>query len=309
MGSPRVGIVILNWNRPAHTMACLRSLEQLAYPSCEVVVVDNGSAGDSVAAIRRGFPAVDVIENGHNLGFAGGNNVGIAHLLRRGADYVFLLNDDTEVASDLLETLIEVSERDPAIGILGPKICYFSQANVIWSAGGTIDRYGQPSHRRWGEVDDGSPEAVQDVDYVTGCAMLVKRAVVEKAGKLDERFFAYYEEAEWCTRARRLGFRVVYVPGGRVWHKIAQATRDHSGYYLYLMARNRLLYLKCSGASPWIILLTTASLLRTAASWSVRPRHKDMRPFAGIILRGVLDFNRGRFGPPPPLPQPNGGKW
>lgn len=295
---PRVGIVILNWRRPKDTLACLGSLARLDYPSFEIVVVDNGSGDGSPALIRERFPHVGMIENGCNLGFAAACNVGIGEVLRHGVDYVLLLNEDTEVAPDLVDILVRVAEADPTIGILGPKIYYYDQTDRIWSAGGQVGRFGIPQHRCVDEVDQSAPDWVRDVDYVTGCAMLVRRQVIDLVGMLDERFFAYYEETEWCARARRAGFRVVYVPDARMWHKIKMADRTASHSYLYLMARNRLLYLRCRGAHPGTILVASADVLRTAASWWLRPKHRAMRPFAGTLVRGVLDFVAGRFGPP-----------
>lgn len=298
---PRVAIVILNWKRPDHTLACLGSLARLDYPpgQVEIIVVDNGAPQGTPEVIRQRFPAVTLIENARNLGFAAGSNVGIAEAVRRGVDYVFLLNDDTEVAGSLLRSLVARGESDPAIGILGPKIYYFDEPRVIWSAGGQVGPRGDSCHRRVDQLDRGEPEAATDVDYVTGCAMLVKRQVIEAVGALDDRFFAYFEETEWCARARRVGYRVVYEPAGHVWHKIAPTERGRSRFYLYLMARNRLLYLKASGASGWMIGRAGASLLRTAASWRLRARHREMRPFAGALVLGVRDFLLGRYGAPP----------
>ena len=295
----RVGIVVLNWKKLDDTLACLESLRQLDYPAFEVVVVDNGSADGSPALIRDRFGGVTLIENSRNLGFAAGNNVGIRHLLRRGVEYVLLLNNDTIVTSELLRVLVEYAEADPEIGILGPKIYYHREANIIWSAGGTLSPTGEPRHLRVGETDNGSPESVRDVDYVTGCAILIKRHVVEQIGLLDERFFIYFEEAEWCARARRAGFRVVYVPQARMWHKIDMGERRYSRRYTYFMTRNRLLYLRLKGATPWIMCLASLALLRTAVGWSLRPRHLEMRGLSGAVVRGLGDFLIGRFGEPP----------
>lgn len=281
-------------------MACLESLRRLDYSSHEVVVVDNGSGDGSIELIKQRFPSVTTIENGRNLGFATGCNVGITQLLRGGIDYVLLLNDDTEVAAGSLTHLVEVAESDPRIGIVGPKICYYGRPEAIWSAGGAIDEYGAARHRRVDEVDEHDADEVQDVDYVTGCALLIKRKAIESIGLMDDRFFAYFEEAEWCARARRQGFRVVYVPRARVWHKVESADSRYSWNYIYLMTRNRLLYLKCTGAEPWRMALATADLLRTAASWSLKPKHKHMRPYSSALTRGIRDFVVGHFGPPPP---------
>ena len=300
--SPRVGVVVLNWRRPDDTIACLASLREQDYPSCDVIVIDNGSPDGSPAAIRGRFPDVVLIENDRNLGFAGGSNVGIRHAVDHGADYVLLLNDDTVVAPDMLRTLVSIAESDPRIGIVGPKIFYYEPPDVVWSAGGTVDGLGRARHIGVDRRGDGTPDAARDVDYVTGCALLVKRGVVDRIGMLDERFFAYFEETEWCARARRAGFRVVCVPGARMWHKIEPTARGHSRAYLYLMSRNRLLYLGCCGARPWIVVSAILDLLRTAASWYLRPRHREMRPFSSSLVRGVGDFMVGRFGAPPARP-------
>jgi GT2 family glycosyltransferase len=295
---PRVAVVILNWRRPELTATSLESLARSDYPAWSAIVIDNGSGDNSVALLRERFPNATVLENGRNLGFAAGNNSGIVHAMATGFDYVLLLNDDTEVAPDLIRTLVEVAESDPRIGMIGPKILYADPPNVIWSAGGTVSRLGVSRHLRVDEVDAGEDGTVVDVDYATGCAVLVRRRVVEQVGALDERFYMYYEETEWCARARRAGFRVVYAPRARVWHKIAPNARSGAPFYHYLMTRNRLLYLRASGASVWTIGLAMLEILKTATMWSIRPKYRQARPFAGALFRGVFDFARGRFGRP-----------
>src|SRR5262249_3506361 len=149
-----VAIVLLNWNGTEDTLACLRSLGQLEYGNATVTVVDNGSTDGAPERIRARFPGVGLIENGRNLGFAGGNNVAIPPSVDAGADYVLLLNNDTEVAPDMLSRLIDVAERDPSVGIVGPKILYYDLPDTIWSAGGMIDAYGQPGHAGADQPDD-----------------------------------------------------------------------------------------------------------------------------------------------------------
>jgi GT2 family glycosyltransferase len=299
---PHVSIILLNWNQPEFTLACLESLDHVEYPSFDVIVVDNGSVDNSVPLIRQRFPGVTLLENPENLGFAGGNNVGIQHALERGADYLLLLNNDTEVAPNMLRALVDVGEAEPGVGALGPKIYYYDHSNVIWSAGGAIDRFGEPSHLLENTVDEGLPDRVQDVDYVTGCAFMVKRRVVEAVGALDPRFFIYFEETEWCARIRRAGFRITYVPQARMWHKISMEARTTSRRYLYLMTRNRLLYLRLSNAGLVTIAGAAADLLRTALSWSLKPQHRAMRQYSTALVRGIADFAVGRFGAPPARP-------
>ena len=298
--APRVGVVVLNWRRPREILACLASISEQDYPSYEIVVVDNGSANGSVEVIQRQFPAIGVIENGRNLGFAAGSNVGIDYLVRRGADYVLLLNDDALCDPDVLHRMVELAEAEPDIGMLGPTIFYADvPGNIIWSAGGSIDRLGRARHLQENEISDGPLPPPQDVDYVTGCALLIRSGVIATVGLLDERFFAYWEEVEWCARVRAAGYRVVHLPAARVWHGIRQVDRETSEFYQYLMTRNRLLYLECAGDRWTAVALAGLDILRTSLSWRLKPRHRAMRPYSLTLLRAVWDYTFRRFGPPP----------
>lgn len=299
---PRVTIIVLNWNGLNDTLDCLESLGQLDYQNCEVVVVDNGSVDGSVSVIREWFPGVTMIENGENLGYAGGNNVGLRYAMVQGADYAFLLNNDTVVDPAFLRILVDAAEADPAIGIAGPTIYYHERPDVIWSAGGAID-WQQGSTRMVGldERDEGQfGQVPRRVDFVTGCAMLVRRAVLEQAGLLDERFFAYYEETEWCVRATRAGFKIVHIPLSHIWHKISPAAQADSPLVHYYMTRNRLLFLKATraGLRAWLHTLF-AEYLRILMSWSLRPRWRGKRQQQRAMVRAIGDAWRGRWGRQP----------
>jgi GT2 family glycosyltransferase len=297
--APHVTIIVLNWNGKDDTLACLESLEQMTYPNYEVLIVDNGSGDDSVAAISARFPHRPVVETGANLGYAGGNNVGLRHALAQGADYALLLNNDTLVAPDFLEHLVGATQADPTIGVAGPTIYYHEQPDLIWSAGGAIDwRRGETWMVALNTPDSGQLGAgPRPVDFVTGCALLVKRAVMEQVGLLDERFFVYYEETEWCARAGRAGFKIVHVPQAQVWHKIPLDARDSSPTVQYYMTRNRLLFLKATGAGwrTWGYVLF-AEYLRRLISWSIKPRWRGKKRHRHMMLRAIADAFRGRWG-------------
>lgn len=296
---PRVMIIVLNWNGLADTLECLESLAHLDYPAYEVVVVDNGSTDGSVEAIRVRFPRVTLIETGENLGFAGGNNVGLRYALKLGADYALLLNNDTVVAPDFLRLLVQTAEADPAAGIAGPTIYYYDQPRVIWSAGGAIDwQRGQTWMMDVNERDVGQfGQEPRQVDFVTGCALLVKRAVLERGGLLDERFFVYYEETEWCVRTRRAGFKIVHVPPAHIWHKISPAAQADSPLIHYYMTRNRLLFLRVIGVG-WKVWLHTlfAEYLRTLISWSVKTKWRHKQEQRRMMMQAIGDAWRGRWG-------------
>lgn len=225
-GQPRVTVVILNWNGKALTLDCLKSLESVSTPNVAWVVVDNASADGSVEAIREAYPErAKIIVNDSNLGFSQGNNVGVRHALEADADYVLLLNNDTVVDPGLIDSLIAPMVADPGIGITGPKIYYYTPRDQIWSAGGEVFlSRGTARHIGIRQKDHGQFDERKDVDYVTGCALMVRREVVEAVGMLDPSYQAYFEDADWCMRARGAGFRIVYVPEGKVWHKISAST-------------------------------------------------------------------------------------
>lgn len=295
----RVVIIILNWNGWADTLACLASLAHLDYPSYKVVVVDNGSSDNSVVAIRAAYRHTTLIEAGDNLGYVGGNNLGLKHARAIGADYALLLNNDTEVSPDFLGLLVEAAEADPAIGIVGPTICYFDRPNVIWSAGGAIDwRRGHTRMIGLNEVDRAQfGKMPRLVDFVTGCALLVKMPLIEQVGPLDPRFFAYYEETEWCVRAACAGFKVLHVPEARVWHKISSAAREASPQVHYYMTRNRLLFLELcgGGVASWLNTLFL-DYGRRLASWTLKPKWRDKAAQRNAVLQAILDYGRRRFG-------------
>lgn len=295
---PRVTVVVLNWNGLGDTLECLESLAGLDYPRYRVLVVDNGSTDGSPVAIRQRFPDVEVIETGENLGYAGGNNVGLRYALAQGADYVLLLNNDTVVAPDMLRWLVEAAEKDPRVGVAGPMIYYHDQPEVVWSVGGGIDwRRGQTWMIGLDEPDDGRfGTEPREVDFITGCAMLVRAAALREAGLLDERFFLYYEEVEWCVRIRRAGYRIIHVPAAKMWHKISPQAQSDSPLVHYYMSRNRLLFLWLTGAGTRAWLHTLADDLRTLLAWSLRPRWRHKGPQRRAMVRAIADAGRGRWG-------------
>jgi len=298
MNFPRVAIVVLNWNGRDDTLDCLASLSRLDYPAYEVVVVDNCSCDDSAIIIHAAYPHVTLITTGDNLGYVGGNNVGLEHAKAIGADYALLLNNDTEVAPNFLSLLVETAEENPAVGIVGPMIYYFDHPDVIWSAGGGID-WGQGNTWMMGlnEEDQGQfGKKPRPVDFVTGCALLVKMSLVEHVGLLDPRFFAYYEETEWCVRTARAGFKILHVPQAKIWHKISPAVREASPQVHYYMTRNRLLFLKLAGAGTMAWLGTLFSCGRTLLSWTLKPRWRHKAAQRQAMVQAIVDYARGRFG-------------
>jgi GT2 family glycosyltransferase len=267
---PLVYVIVLSWNGKNDTLQCLASLQQLTYPNARIVVVDNASGDGTVDAIRLAFPNTEVIVNTSNLRFAGGNNVGISRSIERGAEYVLMLNNDTVVDAEFLSHLVEVAENNKQIGIVGPKIYYFDDPKRIWFAGGLIKWWrGRVTHVGIREVNNGRYDVTMEVDYITGCCMLIKRKVIETIGMLDEQYHIYGEDADLCIRASRVGYRSVYVPSSRVWHKLSASTKGHLSWFknwnklksqLRLMARYARWYhwLTIPVAMPVDIMLSAA---------------------------------------------------
>lgn len=296
--SPKVAIIILNYNGLVDTLACLESLEQLEYSNYETVLVDNGSSDGSVVAVRRAYPRVMIMETGENLGYAAGNNVGLQYMLASDAAYALLLNNDTVVAPNFLAQLVDTAQTDPLIGVAGPTIYYFDQPDTIWSVGGAIDwDRGQTGMLGLDQPDTGQfGQDPRPVDFVTGCALLVKRQVLEEAGLLDARFFMYFEETEWCTRIRRAGYHIIHVPSSKIWHKIKPGQQHRSPRVHYYMTRNRLLFLRAARAPLMTWGYVFLENLRTLLSWSIRPKWRHLRSQRGIMVKAMRDFWLARFG-------------
>lgn len=191
MRTQKVFIIVLNWNGYEVTRDCLESLQKVAYANFKVIVVDNGSIDSSPERLRKEFRGLTVIENRKNLGFTGGNNVGIRYALEHGTDYILLLNNDTVVAPTFLSELVGVAESDERIGILNPKIYYFDLPETIWYAGGTFSMLrGFARHIGHRQVDKPRYNKRREVTFVSGCAFFVKAGVVRQVGLLDEHFSA-----------------------------------------------------------------------------------------------------------------------
>lgn len=295
---PRVSIVLLNWNQPDLTAACLETLEKLTWPDVEVIVVDNGSVDDSVERLRRDFPWAVLVESPTNLGFTGGNNLGIE---RATGAWVLLLNNDTEVPADVLEPLMEVALANPDVGALSPKLRFFDRPDTLqYAGGGGFDLWtGRGAGwRGFGEVDEGQFDAVEEAWSAHGAAFLVRREVLDQVGPLHDDFFIYYEELDWSVRIREAGWRVLFVPGSVVFHKESMTTGKKSPFKTYFMNRNRILFVRRHGRRRHRAFFTAWTLGAVLPTHLGRHLREGRRDLATALVRGLRDGFLGR----PPAP-------
>lgn len=227
---PTVFIVVLNFNGKDTLNGCLSSLYQSDYPEFEVVVVDNDSKDGSFEQAKQFFSRAHFIKNDTNLGFAKGNDVGIRFALEKFADYVFILNNDAFVEKTTLSILIQTMKRNPNIGIASPLI--FSANNKIWFAGGKINWLKMKAFHLY-EVPSVSPYATE---YITGCSMLVKKEVFKKIGLFDERFFLYYEDADFSVRAKKAGFDLCIIPEAHLQHLEQSSNKNAAKLYWLVLS-------------------------------------------------------------------------
>lgn len=292
----KVYVIVLNWNGKEDTVECLESLRSTEYDNYQVVLVDNGSEDDSVKTVKENFPEVEIVETGKNLGFAGGNNVGINYAIEKGAEYVFLINNDTTVNSKYLEKLVEVAESNPQIGLAGSKIFYQQEPDTIWFAGGKINWLkNKGEHIGLNQKDSPEYNKTKEVDYLTGCALLIKKEVIEKIGVLAEDYFLYYEDTDYSLRAKNAGYKIIYVPESVIYHKVSRSTKPGSAKYIYYHTRNGLVNAQRNGnfkVRIAIYLFAFWLFIKQIVKLFIPSK----REWAVAVLRGEKDFLLGKMG-------------
>ena len=240
---PAVSVIIVNYNGLPHLKECLDSLRRQTFEDFEIVLVDNASADDSVRFVKSNYAEVTVIENLKNLGYGGGNNVGIK--ASRGK-YLALLNNDTRVDARWLQRLVETAEEDETIGMCASKILNYYHQDIIDNTGLLMYRDGIGRGRGRLEKDIGQYDSEGEVFFPSGCAGLYKKEMLDEIGPLDEDFFLYVEDVDIGLRGRIAGWRCVYVPDAVVYHKYSATTEPYSPLKAYLVERNRIwVVIKC----------------------------------------------------------------
>lgn len=244
---PKVSIIILNWNGKEDTIECLESLKHITYPNYEILLVDNGSTDGSIDYFREKYSEIEIIDNGKNLGFAEGNNVGIRKVMEHEVGYILLLNNDTVVDPEFLGELVKVAENDSKIGVVGPKIIsYYNPSKIsvynnkfnLWTGNFSITS---------NLIGDRKTDRNKEVDHITGCCMLVRAEVIRNVGIFNPDYFLYWEETDWCFRIRQSRYKIFYAPKSKIWHKIGSSSGSSLSFYYF--SRNLFLFMK-QNATP-----------------------------------------------------------
>lgn len=288
--SPFVLVLTLTWNQKDDTLHCLSSLLKMQYPNYSIVLIDNGSEDGTVEAVSNQYPEVIILQNKDNLGFPGGFNVGLRYALHEKCDYIFMINNDTEVASDLLDKLMRHAKQTK-VGMLSPKIYFYDDPKRIWSVGAMRHPLTFEMTKKGDfEMDKGQWNEVLDRDYLVGCALLIKRVMLVEVGLFDEGYFPiYYEDMDLSLRAKMAGYRLLLVPQARMWHKVsAAAGGSGSPRERYLMARNSIRFFrKHVHGWRWLIVLPyrLGSGVKTVVKLLLLKRPES----AAAYIRGILD--------------------
>ncbi len=243
MKKPLISVIALNYNQTPVTCEFLESLKKVTYDQLEVIVVDNASKEDPTEAITRTYPEVKLIRSDKNLGFTGGNNLGIraSH-----GEYIFIVNNDTEVTENIFEKLLEPFQKDATVGMVSPKIYYYHHPQVIQYAGFTpVNPFtGRNSAVGNKEVDKGQHDQPGYTSYAHGAAMMVSREVIEKVGMFPDIFFIYYEELDWSSQVTQAGYTIFYQPEAHLYHKESITMGKESAIKAYYHNRNRILFMR-----------------------------------------------------------------
>jgi GT2 family glycosyltransferase len=302
LAQPLVGIVVITWNGRHAVRRCLRSLQRIDYPRYRICVVDNGSLPELVSGLKAEFPGVDTVRVEENRGYAAGCNAGLAWAKREGAHHALLLNDDTTVDAALLQHLVGRCQERSNRAIVAPLILEMRLPGVIWSAGGRIRMpWFKADHIGFGETDTGTKD-VRHVEWASGCALLVPMQVLDSIGPLDERYFLYLEDVDWCLRARSQGFDIVMEPRARVWHEVSSSVSriDERNVRYYAYRNYYLLAFSHSGplGRIWFTLHLGATLFKIAVRQALFPAYRRSSWYHART-RAIFDFLRRRFGKAP----------
>jgi GT2 family glycosyltransferase len=296
---PVVGVILLNWNGLRDTQECVQSLLESSYSSLEIYIVDNASLNNEAETLKHQFPDVHVLPQTQNLGFCKGNNVGISKAVEDGAEYILVLNNDTIVPADTVDKLVSTFVEMPHAGAISPVILVHPSEEQVWFARAEWD-YSRaqfslnPEKSNYAELKN---KATWRSEFAVGCCLLTSSKIFTEVGLLDERYFAYYDEADWCSRLEKKGYLSFVTSSTLIYHKVSQSTPGPVS--TYLMARNRLLWMKENlsfyNRMRSFTYLGKEFIWHILNNWGI-VKGGYTRQHSKAFLWGWLDFRLGRFG-------------
>ncbi|MBU1111010.1 glycosyltransferase family 2 protein [Patescibacteria group bacterium] len=298
---PSVAIITINLNLKRLTESFIDEVEKQSYPSFHLYIIDNGSLKEQKIDDKSlQAPWLTYHQLDKNTGFTGGNNKGIELALKDGHKFIWLVNNDTSLELDCLEKLVDCLGQNPQVGIVGPKILYENPPDIIWFAGGKINwknpfPYTVCTHIGERIKDKGQFNESKEVDFITGCSMLIRREVLEKIGRLDDDYFAYFEDSDFCLRAKNAGWMSNYCPQAIMRHQVGALSGVTSPRSSYYQIRNSLLFVTRWGTLSSQFLAYLNAVIITFKN-IIKLLIPAKRAFARAQLRAVFDFARRRFG-------------
>lgn len=300
-----VYIILINYQGWADTIECVESLQKSTYQEFRVVIVDNQSPDGSVAILSRHFkqePKVKIISNNQNSGFSGGNNLGIEYAVKMGAQYIWLLNNDTVVDPNSLQQLVDYAKSAAKV-LFGGRVYLFGQKEKLWFAGGTVNWWkGRARHI---DEDHNSARAFfttpQQTEWISGCSMFARAEVFAKC-RLDERYFLYFEDVDYAVKLRKAGISLMVVPDGNVWHKNSSTMKKMNGINVYYGTRNNMIFMKRHAKWRYKVYFFPYFTIRTFIIGfrqflkGLAKNDDSLKTRGKYFIKGISDFYLGREG-------------
>jgi len=302
MNQPLVCVIILNWNGLEDTLECIESLKKITYSNYKIVIVDNASKNHEVLSLRNSCSQdIDIILNEENYGYTGGNNVGMEYALKKyDPEFILILNNDIIIDPDFLSQMVNAARSSPSIGIVGAKVYYRRYPILIQAVGAGINMYlGKSYHIGGMQLDKGQYDIQEKVGYVIGCCMLINSRVIDIIGLLDEQYFCYWDDSDYCVRCQKAGYDVVYAPLAKVWHKNpiklkllerSQNRGSRSVLPYYYNTRNNFIFMKKHANKvqfiTFILFFFTYNFIFMTGACLIF--HRDIRRYFAFI-KGIID--------------------
>jgi GT2 family glycosyltransferase len=284
---PLISIITVNYNQTGVTRDLLRSLRGITYPSVEIIVIDNGSADNSILSLKDEFPEINLVQTHKNLGFAGGNNVGLKAAKGK---YFLLVNNDVEVTPGFLEPLVNTLLENTDAGLASPKIVYFGRNELIQYAGATKISPFTGRGKKLGhlQTDQGQFNMVTSTELGHGACLLISHKVTEAIGLLPEEYFLYYEEHDFTEQAKAKGFKVYYVGTSKVYHKESVSIGRNNPSKTFYQTRNRILYIKRNSSfftmAVSLLFFFLIAVPKQTVTYVIQKDHSGLKAY----LRGIL---------------------